>query len=254
MNIEYTKISPTQNITIMVKTPVPAERQSWVSERLMALEPDCEQVGFIEPSQSCDAKLKMMGGEFCGNASMSLAALLARRDGMERQNLKLEVSGVDEPVSVFVKAAPGGYDGVVDMPLPTEIAPHKFGKYTLPLVRFPGIAHAVITDDMPIELAKTVVREWGNELNEGAFGLMLLDRENLSLTPIVYVRDTDTVVLESSCASGTAAVGAYLAGEELTLKEPGGAMSVRTRRENGVLTKLELMGNVVFLREGQAEV
>ena len=42
-----------------------------------------EQVGFVSaPSDSgCDIDLQMAGGEFCGNATMSAAALVAMRSG-----------------------------------------------------------------------------------------------------------------------------------------------------------------------------
>ena len=51
------------------------------------LEPDCvggEQVGYLEaPSdERAAARLQMMGGEFCGNATMALGALLCRREAL----------------------------------------------------------------------------------------------------------------------------------------------------------------------------
>ena len=39
--------------------------------------------------------------------------------------------------------------------------------------------------------------------------MMLLSPDESAVTPLVYVRSTDSAVWESSCASGTAAVGAW---------------------------------------------
>lgn len=76
MNISYTKIDPAGNITVIVDSFVPREQQSRVASELMKLDNSVEQVGFLEkPDDPCCAvRLQMMGGEFCGNASLSAAA------------------------------------------------------------------------------------------------------------------------------------------------------------------------------------
>ena len=84
MKLQFVKLDPTGNTTILVSTPVPRADQPRVAELLMADENLCaEQVGFIEAPTlpgAC-ARLQMAGGEFCGNDSMSLGALLALRSG-----------------------------------------------------------------------------------------------------------------------------------------------------------------------------
>lgn len=78
MNISYTKIDPAGNITVIVDSFVPREQQSRVASELMKLDNSVEQVGFLEkPDDPCCAvRLQMMGGEFCGNASLSAAAVI----------------------------------------------------------------------------------------------------------------------------------------------------------------------------------
>ena len=64
----------------------------------------------------------MMGGEFCGNASISAAALIARKGGIVSGDIALEVSGADEPLCVKVQKLDGRkYLGTVAMPLPVGI-------------------------------------------------------------------------------------------------------------------------------------
>ena len=100
MTLQYTVIDPTKNITLLVTTPMPRARYAQIASQLLALEKDAEQVGFLESSDEQDAALQMMGGEFCGNAAMSLGAWLCRgeTEGVDR-HLTLDVSGVDSPVS-----------------------------------------------------------------------------------------------------------------------------------------------------------
>ena len=83
MTIHYQKYSPPGNITLLVTTPVPRDLQPRLAARLLE-GVGGEQVGFVEPASDprCPARLQMMGGEFCGNATMSLGAMLARSAGL----------------------------------------------------------------------------------------------------------------------------------------------------------------------------
>ena len=55
-----------------------------------------------------------MGGEFCGNASLSLGAVLAQRQGREG-TFTLRVSGADGPVTVDITKEHDGWRGRVSM-------------------------------------------------------------------------------------------------------------------------------------------
>ena len=71
MKVEFVKLSPTQNMTILVKTPVERENHLEVATKLMDYASvGAEQVGFIENGQGT-IRLQMMAGEFCGNATRS---------------------------------------------------------------------------------------------------------------------------------------------------------------------------------------
>jgi diaminopimelate epimerase len=258
MELKYIKSDPTKNITVLVETPVPEESQACAAEKIMELMPDCEQVGFIGDADGCDAALRMMGGEFCGNASLSLAALLSERGNTDGR-FRLRVSGADEPVTVDIKkTSAGDYYGTVAMPLPLEIREYDFGRYTAPVVRFPGISHAIVERPMPAALCEMVIREWSAAVGAEAFGIMLLERGAGRLTPIVYVRSTDTVVRESSCASGTAAAAALAASKNgeasLRLTQPGGVMEAAASAADGLVTRLSLSAGVRIAGRGTVTI
>ena len=48
MELRYTVIDPTKNITLLVTTPVPRDAQPRVAMELLRREKDAEQVGFAE--------------------------------------------------------------------------------------------------------------------------------------------------------------------------------------------------------------
>ena len=99
MELRYTVIDPTKNITLLVTTPVPRDVQPRVAAELLQRERDAEQVGFAEGLAAGEPRLQMMGGEFCGNATMSMATWLHREMPVgESCALTLPVSGAPEPV------------------------------------------------------------------------------------------------------------------------------------------------------------
>ena len=256
MNLDYVLLNPTGNMTILVETPVPAASQPFCAAALLAAEPTAEQVGFLSPGRTvCDIALRMAGGEFCGNAAMSAAALFCEKTG-RRGIVRVRVSGVVDPVEVEVTPAPdGGFACTVEMPpvLGIETVSLRFGgrELRLPLVRCEGISHLIVTQPMERDFAEGAIKCWCAELGADGLGLLLLDEAAKALTPLVYVPCGDTLYWEHSCASGTAAVGAYLA--ETALKsvsalfaEPGGSLGV-TALPGG---RTSLRGSVRITRQG----
>ena len=236
MQIDYVLLDPTGNMTILVETPIPAASQAFCAAQLMAAEPSAEQLGFLSPGgDCCDISLRMAGGEFCGNATLSAAALYCARRGQDGQ-VQVRVSGAAAPVSVEITAlAPELYAGAVDMPRPLETAPvfleFRERSFRLPLVRFDGISHLICTEAMERDFAEAAIRDWCHRLGADALGLMLLDAASLRLDPLVYVPGADTLYWESSCASGSSAVGVFLAetaGKPISaaFTEPGGTLAV----------------------------
>ena len=259
MNISYTKIDPSGNITLIVDSFVPREDQSRIAALLMERDPEAEQVGFLEAPKDpcCSVRLQMMGGEFCGNATLSAAAVVMRQLGLDAGDMLIEVSGSPGSVKVTgVMSAPGRFDGEVDMPLPESIYECSFldgfDCHTLPLVRFPGICHAIVSaGTLTREKAEAVIGTWCRQIGSEALGLMFFDKDKNTLTPLVYVESTGTAVWEGSCASGTAAVASYLAeldGEHASvcLFEPRGRLSAEAACSGSQVTSLKLSGSAVI--------
>lgn len=252
MEYSYYKIDPTGNITAIVETSAERNKQSRIAGLIMAADTTIEQVGFLEkPHGEAAVRLQMMGGEFCGNASISAAALMARKSGIDSGNITLEVSGADEPLCVKVqKLCDNKFLGTVAMPLPVGIETASFGSLKLPVVRFPGISHVICDSSLSFSDAETNIRSWCEELQADALGLMFLDGDRLK--PYVYVRSTDTAVWESSCASGSTACAAYLAAkagasQTVALQNPCGELRIKAELIDGALGSLLLTGSAEIM-------
>lgn len=263
MHMQYTVMDPTKNITLLVTSPVPRDRQSQAAAALLAREATAEQVGFLEYAPSGGKRLQMMGGEFCGNATMSYGAWLCRNEGLaigESRELALEVSGSRTPVACTITALPDCFTGTVTMPLPERIAPVCFDDRHLPVVFLPGICHIIVpAEAISREEAEPLLRRWSAQLPGEAAGLLLLDERRMRMTPLVYVKSTDTAVWECSCGSGSAAVGAWLtvtrqAPQCVSIKQPGGTLAVATTWHEGVLHSLTITGIVEIGRSQELDL
>ena len=271
MEIEFIKASPTQNMTILVETQIPMEKQLAVARQLIAYQSVyAEQAGFIqEPKDKRAAKaLRMMAGEFCGNATLSLAAWIMEQRQLtigEKASVFLEVSGSKELVSCEIRKEEQGYYGRVDMPVPLSIKMEEFQlggeSFVLPVVRFEGITHIIVDKEIWTEDAKKKAEQasfmWEERMPD-AFGILLWDRETQQLEPLVCLKDT-SLIWERGCGSGTSAIGAYLAiqtGKNVSLecKQPGGTMGVQVSVKDGKISSLQISGHVSIVATGTAYI
>ena len=257
MRLDYTIFDPTGNITLLVTSPVPRGLQSQAASQLLCREETAEQVGFLEFSDGEQPRLQMMGGEFCGNASMSLGVWLCQQERLPAGmtvDFQLDVSGTDAPVPCSVTPLPGCSIGTVSMPLPERIEDRTFplsnGEITLPVVFLPGICH-IIAPNGTIQRyqAEDLLRVWADTLPTLAVGLLLLDEQRMHFDPLVLVKDTDTAVWEHGCGSGTAAIACWFtsqhkAGQCLSLKQPGGTIAAVTTWDSNAVTSLTITGTV----------
>ena len=270
MEIKYSIFDPTGNITALVETKVEPAKQPAIADEIMRAHPQVEQVGFVYfvPGRPVPALLRMAGGEFCGNATMSAAALYLMRSGEETDSVRVTVSGVSKPITVrLAKTEDEIYEAGVEMPPAIEIGIKKLksevADASMTVVRMEGISHIVIEDKSELyalkedkEAAEKLLKDWSECLDVECLGIMFLEGDGASwtLTPLVYVRDVGTVFWENACASGTAAVGMYMASKlesavDMMLEEPGGRLSVSSDPESGLTTlygstKLELSDTI----------
>ncbi|MDO4973482.1 MAG: hypothetical protein Q4E38_04665 [Eubacteriales bacterium] len=261
--LQYSIWDPTGNITALVESTVAVEEQPTAAAALMQRHPEVEQVGFLRFPDRADhsgvqAELRMAGGEFCGNASMSAAALCLLRQGAPGgtetmpELVRIRVSGVEEPVTVRLRREGlNSFRARVHMPTPQSIGERVFAfegvSGRLPLVCLEGISHLLVGPDTAFApllrdrpAAERAVRAWCAELKADGLGLMFLSDEEGTwhLTPLVYVPGSGTVFWENSCASGSAAVGMALAARagkpvQLELREPGGWLQVESAPNGG---------------------
>ena len=118
----------------------------------------------------------------------------------------------------------------------------------------------LISDSLKKEF-ENKIKLWCEFLETNAIGIMLcdsiseikkiqnLDIGEINMTPLVYVNSIDTLYWESSCASGTTALGAYLtnminSSGKINVRQPSGTVLQIEKTNEG---KLLLAGKVKLL-------
>ncbi|EKD62464.1 MAG: hypothetical protein ACD_52C00159G0003 [uncultured bacterium] len=207
MNLKIAILSPGGNDTALVEPFVVNKRlKKIINDKIMKMFPNVEQVGFVDSKK---LRIEMAGGEFCGNALRSAAYyFLKGKPG----KLEIQASGVKNRLSAGVKSSSVAW---AKMPVyKSKKKLQKIGRFTI--VQLKGITH-VVTDlqkipDNKEELkiyGKSILDKLGLSVKYPASGVMFIKRtaKRLSLYPVVWVRDIETLFYETACASGSAAVG-----------------------------------------------
>ncbi len=257
--VQYVLLDPSGNRTALVTEWGGPEEEKEIIRRLLL---ESEQAAFLEAARipGAAARLRLMGGEFCGNAAMAAAGWLVRgrlQPGCEI-TVPLEVSGAEGIVSCRVRGLEdGSFEGTAEMPRVLEIREEtRFGeRWTA--VRTEGILHRIREGAVPLqkEKAEEMLAVFSAEAPDPAVGLLDRNPETGFMRPLVYVRGSGSMVWETACGSGSAAVAAAQARRagtgrvRIAVKQPGGVIRAEAAAEAGTVTEVSITGIVRIVGE-----
>ena len=248
MELRVTAADPAGNVTLLVESPMPPSDYRTAAGRLLALPAlRGEQVGFLTaPRMGGEVRLEMMGGEFCGNAARCAGLWQARKRGRDGA-VAVEMSGCSRLLTVET----GGGEAWAEIPLPHFAENVRLGGTDFTAVCFEGIVHLIAeTPPLPAETVARLLPEAADRFGLPAAGVMFLHSGQMS--PAVYVRDTNTLFWERSCASGSTAAAwrdAQSAPDglrRLALRQPGGVIRTETVCEGGRVRSIRIGGPVTL--------
>jgi diaminopimelate epimerase len=275
MSCRIVSADPAGNITIFVLDRIEGREERAAVAKALLADPSlgAEQVGFVIPPNGPDSpedsrnaspsaghwRLEMMGGEFCGNAARSFGLYVARETGLSGLlTVNIEISGAGEPLPVRVDTGSGRAELRIPGPLAMETL--DFEGRPLPVYIFEGITHVIFPEPLPRrDLVFALRDKWRaaspHRLPDAwrfpsAFGVMFWDAGKKFMRPAVHVEATGSLVFESSCGSGTAALAVWLArdlrdGEGYyEAAQPGGIIEARVMKQNGAIRDISIGGAV----------
>lgn len=171
-----------------------------------------EQAGFLILR---DKHFEMAGGEFCGNASRAAAVLFSQ--AFDTNEVSFTVSGFDGNVDALVSQKDASHFNVrCTFPgMPTDVKEVTLDDGTAAsIVDLGGIVHVVIEAPFPVDPAVYEkehhnITEKFNLGERDAVGVVWYERtgDAIEMHPVVWVKAINTFFYETSCGSGTIAVG-----------------------------------------------
>ena len=253
--MDIVRADPAGNITIFVLNPPAGKIEREAAARALLADPGlkAEQVGFVLPPAESGGlwRLEMAGGEFCGNASRSFGLLVAAKMGLfGRHNLMIETSGMTRPLPVHIDTETGIAE--IEMPGPMAQTEMALEGRRYPVYEFEGITHVIAENVHPDEsAARAIITALDND-RFAAAGVMFYDSRKCFMRPVVWTRELDALVWESSCGSGSAALGIWAARDtkdaelEIDLEQPGGVIRVYVIKRAGTIMRLSIGGKVTL--------
>ncbi len=260
MKLNLYVADPAGNITILVTTPVPAEKIPAISNILLKIPRyKAEQVAFLVPAQmGAQGRIQMMGGEFCGNATRSFGYLLSRNLPDKPKTVYVEISGAATPLTVEIDHK--NRTAQAQMPLLLKRHIIEFNQKSYSAMEFDGIVHLIVNGKAETdEFVTRLIDKTREIVKSDAYGVMFLSGNNM--TPVVYVCETDSLIWEGSCGSGSMAAAAYLALENekdgtysYSFTQPGGIITATVTIKNGETRECKMGGPVYISDEIELEI
>lgn len=255
---------PSGNVTAIVFDDIPAEQRRDVGTAVQNEYPSVEQVLFVTKRKG-QVHGQMAGGEFCGNAARSLGYLLAEGKASTQT---FTMSGLSTPVVVEVKP----HHAQLSMQTTVTRDQAHLGNCPISIVHLEGISYAVLDSACPTfynlkEFAarpdrwhtiKPILDDLGLS-QHAACGIIFAERKgnHLKITPYVLVRDIETFVPETACASGSLAT-AIVHGKSVSIQQPSGDILHVDFEFSGNTDKVKtvnahISGNMSVLWDGPAK-
>lgn len=251
---QYFRANPAGNITGFVVWPVyPGYRKAYQDAIMKQIDPTVEQVGFISPAyEGPPLRLDMTGGEFCANATRAYGLYSATfLEEKGEFNMEVYVSGIDHPVNVI--ADTNKNTAYIALEAPSAVHEIELDSKKYKAFELQGITHLIVDDrEEDKDFVDKALEKLKSEIDAKAYGVMFYNKEKSELIPYVNVTETNTLFRESSCGSGTAALGYYLSQDndefKELIKEPNGDLELIVEKDQEGAVKV-LIGGPIELSE-----
>lgn len=160
-----------------------------------------EQIGYLYEKNG-RSYFEMMGNEFSGNGCRAAGYLLLNnKDG----TIKFKTSGIDKEVEVNIK----NNNSTLTLPYSfnkKKIIKNDFGF----LIKLFGSYIFVFEEKVNLLKIKAIIKTYQDKKAVGIMFINQLNNKKVVLNPYFYVKETNTLVNETSCGSGSVATGIYL--------------------------------------------
>jgi len=266
MKINYMKYNASGNISALVLDKVEQSNYKEINDYILELDNTIEQVGFILSDKE-PYTLEMAGLELCVNATRSFALYLSKQHHIN--HVMINTSGYKQPIPLDINED----DVTIKLDIPIDMQWLTFKGNSYPIIHLEGISHVLIDNDNifdtktlhelidVIDHPKSLLDISDNDdsifistiKDIPAIGFMFCNYNLNTMSPIVYVRETNTLIPEGSCGSGSIAYAYFLNKlsnkESFKIKQPGGYLEVSIKDNAYYLSGDIKLEQIVFHKE-----
>ncbi len=275
-SVQFYKLSPSGNMTVLFDglEYSAKEREFYASKALSSCHIAGEQAGFVDIEQGI---LQMAGGEFCINATRSLALLMALDQARKKSKAQsvhyegmVKCSGFEQYLSAQVcEVNEGVYNVSIGVPFLDMPPIYELDK-NIYLVQLSGISHVIIDEKhMPFcpdswEQSSAEIRQKYNLEKESAVGCIWWHADgqeqhegqvSLCMHPIVRIKNPWALHYENACGSGALALGLWhykhYKQSSFIMHQPGGYLTLQLQQDIQEL-KAIVGGPVSLVAKGKA--
>ena len=187
-----------------------------------------EQAGLLTVDSNSLPHFEMSGGEFCGNAARSAAVILSKR--LLKNDVHFTMSGFKGIVKSRVSQISDRRYDVLSIFPKMKWKVCRVAEQVC-LVDLGGIVHVVIFGDFPVSDYREKHRAYMEELSltdRDAVGVTWAEELSgqVSINPVVWVKELDTFFHETSCGSGSIAAALARGFSSVVLQPSGEGISV----------------------------
>lgn len=191
MKYKFTLIDTGGQITAIVCDNVRKEKYPKIARDLMNADKTIEQVGFIE-GDKLQPRFQMMGGELSINGTLAAAYFISQKYNIS--SFELKTSGLNEPVRVDT------VENEVYALFPKSIVISSTNKKVI----FDGMSYIMKNENQTMSETsrwETILKK--ETVSNPASGVIFYNENKIS--PLIYVKATNTLVWENACGSGSLA-------------------------------------------------
>ena len=258
MQINYELISPNGNITALVpftkKDNYIAANFSTIAQKIIDKNPQTEQVGFVQKSEQ-GYQFQMAGGEFSGNGLRAAGYYFMKRF-KTKNTFKVNVLNIGDLNILNDK----NNQIWAQIPLPRELKTQKINQ-ELTKIELLGTTNVIkqtsklVSKKQLFKQTKEIMDQFNLWRKPGLAMIFLTNQPKTKIQVIYWVKDVKSLIYESACGSGSAAVAILKSlnlksNNNMTIYQANGSVistKIKFAKSTNTINSLYITGPINYL-------
>lgn len=245
------------NPTAIITNCYDNEKYESIAEKIYDIHPEVDQAAVILSANKNECVFRLVNGEFCGNACLSISAYMYDNYKVTEINIINKI--IDEhgkTESIEIKSKYDGNIGNLILPRTLFLSDNENEIFEDEILKMNGIVHKIIPNsygEKNEEYAKKEIKEL-EKINAIPDVLGIIFLEENRIDPFIWIKRISLLQHQKSCLSGSIATLEYLhrnkkTGESLIYQPTGEAYDIKIKKNY-----IDITGIIRKDKNGKVEV